>query len=128
MAFVRDVYSSNSRRILFGFILLIYFCCSYSSASLLDSSHVNIDEINEKKDLSDEINSYQYPSSLSSLSSDYSNENDNRIFSQERLLNLLLKSARIREDEEENYRYRPYAIRFESRRNVIPQSFHAMRG
>lgn len=125
MAFFGDVYSLNTRRMMFGLSLLIYFCLSSSSsASLLDTSHVNLDEINENKDLSNEINPYQ---SLSSLS-DYSNENDNRIFSQERLLNLLFKSARIREQEEEKHRYRPYTNRLESRRNVIPQSFHAMRG
>lgn len=77
--------------------------------------------MNEKKDLFDPINR----SSSSSSLIDYNNENENEISStsQERLLNLLLTSARIQ--EENLHRYRPW---LEHRRNVVPQSFHAMRG
>lgn len=115
MAFYADVDSSKTRLSIFILIVLLYFCISSSTASLFDSSHVNINGMNEKKDLFDEIN----PSSSPLI--DYYNGNENEISSQERLLNLLLTSARIQ--EENSHRYRP----LENRRNV-PQSFHAMRG
>ena len=119
MAFYADVDSSKTRLSIFILIVLLYFCISSSTASLFDSSRVNINEMNEKKDLFDEINP-----SLPSLI-DYYNGNENEISSQERLLNLLLTSARIQ--EENFHRFRPSEIRLENRRNV-PQSFHAMRG
>jgi hypothetical protein len=118
-------FSSSTRISMLSLIILVLVCsfsyCSSSLASSFGSSNVGID----KKRFHDEIPNYHRLLFRPTSSEIYDlNSNENRISSKDRLLNLLLKSAVI---QEEDLPYDQDSNHINNRRQ-IPQSFHAMRG
>ena len=119
-------FSSSTRISMLSLIILVLVCsfsyCSSSSlASSFGSSNVDIDKIR----FHDKIPNYhRLLFRPTSSETDDLNLNEYRMSSKDRLLNLLLKSALIKE---EDLPYDQDSNHINNRRN-IPQSFHAMRG